>query len=67
MIADLQYRIGVDGKSRAELVALLGEPADRYNGLEWAHWELCLSFMDVWILEVRWENGRATSARVRDT
>jgi hypothetical protein len=67
MIADLQYRIGVDGKSRSQLVALLGEPTDRFDGPEWAYWPLCPSFMDVWILEVQWKNGRATSVRVRDT
>lgn len=67
MIADLQYRVGIDGKTRSELVELLGEPRDRYDGPEWGYWELCLSFMDVWILEVRWDGDRATSATVRDT
>ena len=67
MIADLQYRVGVVGRTREELVQLLGPAEDNYKDRSVSAWLLCPSFMDVWILEVRWEADRAKSAWVRDT
>lgn len=67
MLADLTHRIGVVGKTQSELYALLGKPQHDDGDPNSGHWELCPSFMDVFILEVRWRNGRAVSAQVRDT
>jgi hypothetical protein len=67
MIADLQLRIGVVGRTRAELTALLGAPIDHRRDPSRGYWTLCPSFMDMWILEVRWQDGRAVSAIVRDS
>lgn len=64
MVDDLRERVGLDGKSRADVIALLGEPET--HG-ELSDYHLCPSFMDVWILEIRWENDRVASTRVRDT
>ena len=65
MVDDLLERIGLKGKTRAELIALLGEPETHDDPPD--HYQLCPSFMDVWILEVEWENGRIASTRIRDT
>jgi len=65
MVDDLRERIGLDGKSRPEVTALLGEP-EAHDGSP-DHYYLCPSFLDVWILEVHWEDGRVTSTRIRDT
>lgn len=67
MIADLTYRVGVVGKSRAELHQMLGEPQDEGEDPASSHWHLCPSFMDIYILEVRWRDDLAVSAWVRDT
>jgi hypothetical protein len=65
MIADLQFRIGLEGKSRREIIRLLG--AANTDDADVSVWLLCPSFLDYWILEIRWHNGRALSAIVRDT
>jgi len=68
MIADLRYRVGVVGRTRAEIYEMLGPPEDENNDdpvLD--HWHLCPSFMDIYILEVRWRDERVASAWVRDT
>ncbi len=67
MIVDLLYRKGLEGRTRAEVIGLLGQPEDERGDAELGHWHLCPSFMDIWILEVRWENGRVAGAWVRDT
>jgi len=67
MIIDLQNRIGLVGRTENDLTRLLGPAEDHDNDTALSHWHLCPSFMDVWILEVRWKNGRAVSAKVRDT
>lgn len=67
MIADLLHRKGLEGRTRAEVIGLLGQPEDERGDTKLSHWHLCPSFMDIWILEVRWENGRVASAWVRDT
>jgi hypothetical protein len=67
MLADLRFRIGLRGKSRAEIAALLGPPQDEDDRRETSHWHLCPSFMDIWILEVRWSNDRVAEDWVRDT
>lgn len=67
MLADLKARVGLVGKTRGEVVALLGEPEDFRLELTMSRWLLCPSFMDVWVLGIRWENGRAVEAFVHDT
>lgn len=67
MIADLQLRIGLVGKSRSELSNLLGEPVSVSGDPSASYWPLCPSFVDVWVLRVRWENDRALEAVVHDT
>jgi hypothetical protein len=67
MIADLQYRVGVEGRTRAEIFGLLGPPEDEDSDPTVSHWHLCPSFMDIYILEVRWDDGRVVDAWVRDT
>ena len=65
MVDDLHTRVGVVGRTRSELIALLGEPeADGQGG---DHYHLCLSLADVWILEVDWKDGRVASTSIRDT
>lgn len=66
MVDDLRQRVGLQGKSRAEVIALLGEP-ESHGGDPSDHYHLCPSFMDVWILEIEWENGRVAATRIRDT
>jgi hypothetical protein len=66
MVDDLRERIGLKGRSRAEVIALLGKP-EAHSGDPSDHYHLCPSFMDVWILEIHWKDGRVASTRVRDT
>ncbi|MBD59769.1 MAG: hypothetical protein CL808_06565 [Citromicrobium sp.] len=64
MLADLQFRIGVEGRSRKELIEMLGMPEKR----EWGEfWPLCPSFLDIWVMSVRWEDDRAVEVTVHDT
>lgn len=67
MLADLNYRVGIEGKTREEVLALLGEPEDRRREPTVSYWLLCPSFLDIWVLGVRWENGRAVETLVHDT
>ena len=67
MLADLNLRVGIAGKTREEVIALLGEPEDRRREPSTSYWLLCPSFVDIWVLGVRWENGRAVDAFVHDT
>ena len=67
MIADLSLRIGVVGKTRDELYRLLGDAEDGDDDPTSSHWDLCPSFLDIYILEIRWRGNQAVSAQVRDT
>lgn len=67
MVADLQMRVGVEGKTRDELVRLLGEPEKWRSEPADEYWPLCPSFLDIWVLTVRWKDGRAFEAIVHDT
>ncbi|MEZ5709928.1 MAG: hypothetical protein R3E02_11140 [Blastomonas sp.] len=67
MLADLRARIGIEGKTKKELVELLGPDEDESTDGSLSHWHLCPSFLDIWILEVRWKNGIAQESWVRDT
>jgi hypothetical protein len=67
MLADLRARVGVAGKTQAELSKLLGEPQPYAWEPASSYWPLCNSFTDVWILRVQWQSGRAKSVMVHDT
>lgn len=67
MLWDLTERVGIVGKTRAELERMLGPAEDEDDDPTVSHWRLCPSFMDIYILEVGWRGDRAVSARVRDT
>lgn len=67
MIADLKYRVGVVGKTRSELTDLLGKPEMDAADPSASYWLLCPSFIDIWVLRVRWESNRAVEAIVHDT
>jgi hypothetical protein len=66
MVADLRYRIGLVGKTRKEIIGLLGAPEEQQAGYP-SVYLLCLSMADVYILELGWKQGRVVSAVVRDT
>ena len=65
MVDDLRDRVGLIGRTRAEIETLLGPP--HTDSAELSDYDLCPSFMDVWILELHWENDRVTSSTIRDT
>lgn len=67
MLVDLRTRIGIEGKTQEELFDLLGPGENERTEIDRSHWLLCPSFMDIWILEVRWKNGIAEESWVRDT
>ena len=67
MLADLKFRVGIKGRTREEVVSLLGQPEDRRHEPRMSYWLLCPSFLDVWVLGVRWKNGRAVETVVHDT
>lgn len=67
MLADLKLRFGIEDKTRSEIVALLGEPDDRRYEPDISYWLLCPSFLDIWVLGVRWEDDRAVETIVHDT
>ena len=65
MVDDLLDRVGLVGRSREEVIALLGEPETHDDPPD--HYHLCPSFTDVWILEIRWKDGNVASTNIRDT
>ena len=65
MVSDLLDRVKLVGRTRSEVVALLGEPHQHGTGVD--HYELCPSLSDIWILEIRWRDGRVASTNIRDT
>ena len=67
MIADLRMRVGIEGKSRNDLLELLGEPEKLPSAPNREYWPLCPSFLDIWVLSVRWRDGQAIDAAVHDT
>jgi hypothetical protein len=67
MLADLQLRTGLVDKSRDEVLALLGPPEDSDPTTGTSRWLLCPSFLDVWVLAIRWQDDRVVDAFVHDT
>ena len=66
MVADLRHRIGLVGKTRVEIIRLLGAPDEQQSGYPTVYL-LCPSMADIFILELEWKQGRVASAIVRDT
>lgn len=66
MILDLTWRVGVVGRTEAEILSLLGK-ADKEDGGLPHYYMLCPSFIDIYVLELKWKDGRVSSAIVRDT
>lgn len=67
MLADLRLRVGIVGKNRRELTSVLGQPDKEFDDHSSSYWLLCPSYLDYWVLRVRWENDRAIDAIVHDT
>ena len=67
MVADLQYRIGLVGKTRKQIADLLGPSEQEDTDTQFSHYHLCPSFLDIYILEIEWKNDQVRSFIVRDT
>lgn len=67
MITDLKYRTGIVGKTRSDLEKMLGKSESLARDPTASYWALCPSFIDIWVLRVRWENDRVIEAIVHDT
>ncbi len=64
MTFDLRHRVGIIGKTQAEIEQLLGLP-DRVTSEE-TWYLLCEQtfYVDAWMLGIRWDDGRAVSTRI---
>ena len=65
MAEHLVERTGLRGRTRAQLVELIGE-ADKRDGQSDFYY-LCPSYMDIYVLEIRWRDERVEGAVIRDT
>ena len=65
MLLDLRYRIGLEGRSKTEVAALLG-PAE-IDTPDLTTYPLCPSTADVYVLELIWDGERVGAVRIRDT
>jgi hypothetical protein len=66
MLLDLENRIGLVGKTETEIRTLLGTGDNRESGPP-RYYLLCPSFLDIYIIELEWKDGRVASSLVRDT
>lgn len=67
MLGHLKWRVGLEGRDREEVISMLGEPDDKRHEPDVSYWMLCPSFLDVWVLGTRWENGRVAEVIIHDT
>ena len=67
MVPDLRIRVGIVGKTRDEVIDLLGEPEDRRREPDMSYWLLCPNFLDILVLSVRWKNARDVDTFVHDS
>ncbi len=65
MVGDLVGRIKLVGRSRTNGEDMLGVPDSSSGGSDFYH--LCPSFMDIYVLEIRWQNDKIGIAGIRDT
>lgn len=64
MVSDLTHRVGLKGRTKREIIELLGMPDVEVNGST-SSYVLCPSLDNVHILELTWQHGRVASLRVR--
>jgi hypothetical protein len=67
MVYDLRYRIGLKGRTRAEILRLLGPSDDSGMRDAVSTYALCLPMMDYEVLELFWRDGRVVSSKVRSS
>jgi hypothetical protein len=65
MVGDLVGRIKLVGRSRTELENMLGLPDSSGGGSYFYH--LCPSFIDIYVLGIRWQDDKIGLASIRDT
>lgn len=63
MVLDLRVRVGLVGRSQADVIGMLGDEREDQRQRP-DHYILCPSFGDYYVLELRWANGRVTGSRV---
>jgi hypothetical protein len=63
MMADLRFRVGLVGRSEAEVVELLGNDDDEATGPP-TFYVLCPDLIDFYYLEIEWKDGRVASTRI---
>ncbi|KQN91664.1 hypothetical protein ASE90_02400 [Sphingomonas sp. Leaf67] len=63
MILDLRYRVGLEGRTPSEVIALLGDEREGRAGPP-THYVLCPTLADYLVLELRWRDGRVGSSRI---
>ena len=66
MVFDLRHRIGLVGRTVADVHQMLGPTGAEVSGMP-AVYVLCPSVTDYYILELEWKNGFVVSTLVRDT
>jgi len=74
MVGDLRNRIGLVGRSRAEIIALLGPgetreiyPQNKSSPSEPTTYVLCEDFPDYIVMTIEWRNGRVSQTYVSQT
>ena len=63
MLWDLEHRVGLVGRTRAEAIALLGQPL-RVNETGSITYYLCDGFIDPLLLNVELSHGRVTGTSI---
>lgn len=63
MTLDLRYRIGLEGRTPAEIIALLGDEREGRPGPPTAY-ILCPTLADYRVLELHWRDDRVVSSRI---
>ncbi|MCU0731280.1 MAG: hypothetical protein MUE84_06800 [Hyphomonas sp.] len=65
MVQDLIERVGLRGRGRTEVLALLKAPGKRDGPSDL--YFLCPSDMDIYVLQIGWGDEKIASATIRDT
>jgi len=64
MVSDLRRRVGLNGRTPAQVLELLGD--DEVQGVPESY-TLCSSVSDYWVLDLEWKHGRVASTSIHDT
>ena len=74
MVGDLRNRIGLVGRSRTDIVALLGAgdtreiyPHEKSSSSQPTTYVLCEDFPDYIVMTIEWQNGRVSRTYVSQT